>query len=143
MKHIKGRATGTRTQRRSGTFTGEVWADPLVAEEGVTMNTVYFTPGGRTHWHTHEGGQVIHVTAGQGWVATRSGGAVQVRTGDTVWTPPGEEHWHGASDHSMLVHVAVSIGKTSWLGEVDGRELAETVGGGNDDAAESDPAGGR
>lgn len=127
MKHIRGRAEGARAKRRDGTFTGEVWGDPLLpAQDGVTMNTVYFTPGGRTHWHSHEGGQVIHVTSGQGWVANRGEDAVKVRAGDTVWTPPGEEHWHGATEDALMVHVAVSMGKTAWLDEVDEAEFSRT-----------------
>ncbi len=125
MKHIKGRAEGARVEKRGGTFTGEVWGDPLMlTEDGVTMNTVYFAPRGRTHWHRHEGGQVIHVCSGEGWVADREGEAYHVRRGDTVWTPPGEEHWHGASDDAFLVHDAVSMGQTEWLDEVSDEDFA-------------------
>lgn len=30
-----------------------------------------------------------------------------VRAGDTVWTPPGEEHWHGGTNRTTLCHIAM------------------------------------
>ena len=84
----------------------------------VAINTVIFTPGARTHWHSHPGGQLLVVTAGRGIVATRSGEAHVVGNGDVIWTEPGEEHWHGACGDSLMAHMAVSHGKTRWSGEV-------------------------
>ena len=31
----------------------------------------------------------------------------EIRTGDVVWFPPGEKHWHGASPTSSMTHMAV------------------------------------
>jgi len=126
MKFIPGRADGARAEQRDEHFTGTVWGDPLMAAtDGVTMNTVYFSPSSRTHWHRHEGGQVIHVSSGGGWVAQRGEPAVKVRKGDTVWAPPGEEHWHGAAQNAFMVHVAVSMGHTEWLDEVSDEQFAD------------------
>lgn len=128
MEHMQGRASNARVTRREENFTGVVWGDPLMeATDGVTMNTVYFAPGGRTYWHRHEGGQIIHVSSGEGWVAARGAAPVKVRKGDTVWTAPGEEHWHGAADDAFLVHVAVSMGTTEWLSEVNLAETTDTT----------------
>mgnify|MGYP000005583330 CR=1 FL=1 len=30
-----------------------------------------------------------------------------IKAGDTVWIPPGEEHWHGASAYNSMVHIAI------------------------------------
>lgn len=132
MELIRGRADGARCEQRTGTFTGTVWGDPLLEQtDGVAMNTVYFSPGGRTHWHRHEGGQVLNMAAGQGWVGQRGAPAERVRAGDIVWAPPGEEHWHGASEGAFLVHTAVSLGQTEWLDEVSDEDYAaagETTG---------------
>ena len=44
-----------------------------------------------------------------------------MRAGDTVWTPPGEEHWHGATEGTMMCHLALLEGlsdggdPTTWL----------------------------
>ena len=65
------------------------------------INTVIFTPGARTYWHRHPGGQLLVVTAGRGVVATRDQGQV-ITGGDVIWAEPGEEHWHGACGDSLL-----------------------------------------
>jgi quercetin dioxygenase-like cupin family protein len=81
------------------------------------MSTVYFAPSARTYWHRHEGGQILHVLAGDGMVATRDGSAARVRADDVVWAPPGEEHWHGARSETFFVHTSAGLGGTEWLDE--------------------------
>lgn len=119
MKIINGRA-GTPTENRAGTtFTGEVWAEPVLpTTDGVTINTVTFTPGARTYWHSHEGGQILQVVVGRGFVCTDGADPVEISAGDTVWVPAGERHWHGGGADSIMIHHAVSLGRTSWEGEV-------------------------
>lgn len=116
MKIIRGREANAASERRGDTFTGEVWADPVLASTGgVTINNVLFTPRARTHWHRHERGQVLVVSSGQGRVYTRDGEGGVIRAGDTVFIPAGEEHWHGADAESYMLHLAISLGKTEWL----------------------------
>ena len=57
MKINRGREPGTTSEQRTATFTGEVWADPVLAEtEGVVVANVFFTPGaGRTGTPTSAG----------------------------------------------------------------------------------------
>jgi quercetin dioxygenase-like cupin family protein len=108
------------SELRGPTFTGRVWADALMStKDGVTVNTVFFEPGARTHWHRHEVAQVLHVTIGSGWVQTREGQGAPLTAGDTVHLSAGEEHWHGALEDSFLSHLAVSIGETQWLEPVE------------------------
>jgi quercetin dioxygenase-like cupin family protein len=115
MKIIRGRAPGGVAQQRSATFTGVVWADPVLPRTGdVTINNVFFAPGARTHWHRHERGQILHVTAGGGFVCARGEEPQRLGVGDTVWVPPGETHWHGAAAGAFLLHLAVSLGTTEW-----------------------------
>ncbi len=115
----RGRRPGTGSTQRSDTFTGTVFADSLLeATDGVMINSVLFTPGARTYWHRHEAGQVLHVTSGQGRIASRGGPVMTIDVGDTVHIPPGEEHWHGAASDTYMVHIAVSLGKADWLDEV-------------------------
>ena len=107
MRVIRGREADTPSENRTSTFTGTVWADVLIAgEPGVTVNNVFFAPRSRTYWHTHELGQVLYVTSGQGRIFNRGGEGGIIRAGDTVWIPPGEKHWHGAAPTSGLVHIA-------------------------------------
>jgi len=119
MRISRGRARGVPSEARTQTFTGEVWADPVLPEtQGVTINNVFFAPGARTHWHSHERGQVLHVLAGQGYACLRDGQPEEIRAGDVVFFEPGEEHWHGAAASSYMLHLAISLGGHDWLDPV-------------------------
>ena len=79
-----------------------------------------FHPRRPHHWHSHAVGQTLHVTSGAGLVATRDGTVIRMRPGDTVHTPPGEEHWHGGRADNMMCHLATFEGVpggdgTTWL----------------------------
>lgn len=115
---------GTRPSNRASAeyFTGAVQIEPLFQASDparVVGASVTFEPGARTAWHTHPLGQTLIVTSGLGW-AQRDGGKVEeIRPGDVVWFPPGEKHWHGATDVSAMSHIAIQEaagGKTvDWL----------------------------
>ena len=97
-------------QARNDWFTGTVWQDPIVeapAPARIRALRVAFEPGARTNWHTHPLGQTLHVTDGVGLVGLRGERPRVIRAGDTVWIPPGEEHWHGASAAVGMVHIAM------------------------------------
>ncbi len=119
MMIFHGRQAGTPSQLKSATFTGTVHADPVMpSTDGVVINNVFFSPGARTYWHTHETGQILTVTAGKGWVCMEGEAAQELKAGDTVWIAKDEKHWHGAAEDSFLLHTAISLGKTEWLEEV-------------------------
>jgi quercetin dioxygenase-like cupin family protein len=91
-------------------FTGAVRIDPLFqAPEPARASggQVTFEPGARTAWHTHPLGQTLIITSGLGWVQRDGGPIEQVRSGDIVWFPPGEKHWHGASATTAMTHIAI------------------------------------
>ncbi len=94
----------------SAWFTGAVYIDAVAAPAGgsrLSANSVHFTPGARTAWHTHPNGQTIFVTEGVG-LAQRRGGALEViRPGDRVFFEPGEDHWHGATPNRFMTHLAL------------------------------------
>ena len=104
---------GVRPTKKASSewFTGTVWQDPIVtAREPARVRalSLAFEPGGaRTAWHTHPLGQTLHVLSGSGLVGTRTGSLKQIKAGDTVWIPPGEEHWHGASPTNGMTHVPI------------------------------------
>ena len=119
MRIVHGRAEQVRSEQRSDVVTGEVWFDPVLpATDGNTVTTVFFTPGARTYWHSHEKGQILHVLAGRGLICSDGEGPRVLSTGDTVWVPAGERHWHGAAPDSFLTHTAISLGVTQWAEEV-------------------------
>jgi quercetin dioxygenase-like cupin family protein len=104
-------------------FTGDAYPYlTMPATDGVTINTVNFTPCARTYWHSHERGQILIVLAGLGLVQCQDGPVMWMRAGDTIWSPPGERHWHGASPDAYVVHTAISLGATSWDRAVDDNE---------------------
>jgi quercetin dioxygenase-like cupin family protein len=129
MKVFHGRFEGVLSEQRGPTFTGTVWADPIMpTTDNVTLNNVFFTPGGRTHWHTHEHGQVLNVIAGCGWICREGEAPQQIRTGDVVWIGPDERHWHGAAEGSYMIHMATSIGKTMWAEPVADKDYPGSKG---------------
>jgi quercetin dioxygenase-like cupin family protein len=131
---VRGRAaSGTPTQNRTETFTGTVWGDPVLptTAEGNTINSVTFTPGARTYWHQHSGGQILIVTAGLGWVCPHGEKPGVIRAGDVIWVPPGERHWHGGTTDTVLTHLAISIGRTQWLDEVSDEDYLAAIGEGS------------
>ena len=106
-------------------FTGTVRLDPLFQREAparVAGAHVTFEPGARTAWHTHPLGQTLIVTSGAGLVQREGGPIEEIRPGDVVWFPPGERHWHGASPHVAMTHIAIQEslnGKTvEWMEKV-------------------------
>jgi quercetin dioxygenase-like cupin family protein len=53
------------------TFTGDVWVDPLtrgLPPSQLNVAGVRFAPGARSAWHSHDGGQTLHVTEGRALV---------------------------------------------------------------------------
>ena len=125
MQIFHGRDNNAKSESRGATFTGQVWADPVMpTTDGVTINNVFFTPGARTFWHTHAQGQVLQVSAGKGWICVAGQQAQPIRAGDTVWIPANERHWHGAAADSYLLHMAISLGKADWQDEVTEADYA-------------------
>jgi quercetin dioxygenase-like cupin family protein len=92
-------------------FSGDVWVDMIAegrAPSRLRAGVVRFSPCARTAWHRHAVGQTLHVTEGIGLVQTRTGEVIVLRPGDTVFTPPGEWHWHGADPEYFMTHLAIS-----------------------------------
>ncbi len=92
-------------------FAGDVWVDPIVAphdaDQRTTVAKVRFAPGARTAWHSHARGQYLLVTGGIGRFGTRDGRILEVHAGQTLYTPPGEEHWHAAAPGVFMEHLAI------------------------------------
>ena len=91
-------------------FTGSVRIDPLFQKQDATKAAgalVTFEPGARTAWHTHPAGQTLIVESGLGWVQREGGPIEEIRPGDVVWFEPNEKHWHGASPHKAMSHIAI------------------------------------
>jgi quercetin dioxygenase-like cupin family protein len=106
-------------------FAGDVWLDPIAlphdGDQRMVVATVRFAPGARTAWHFHARGQYLRVTQGVGRFGTRDGNIIEVHPGQTIYTPPGQEHWHAAGENTFMEHIAMLEGAddpadtTVWL----------------------------
>jgi len=85
----------------------------------VRIYLVSFQEGARTHWHVHQGEQVLYVVEGLGHVQKWGEAVHEISPGAIVSIAPGEKHWHGAGLHSGMSHLAVTAGKTDWMEKVD------------------------
>ena len=106
-------------------FTGDVWLDRIVEPNDhsqLTIAAVHFTPGARTAWHSHDGGQTLYVTEGRGHVQLRGEAVVDLRPGDVHDTPDGHEHWHGAAHDHLVSHISITQGPAHWADHVTDAE---------------------
>lgn len=109
------------------TFTGDVWVDRVsdLPSSSLNLALVRFTPGARSAWHSHEGGQTLYVTEGRGVVQARGGEIVNLRAGDVVYAPDGEEHWHGAAPDHFMSHLSITHGAPRWGAHVTEEEYRQ------------------
>jgi quercetin dioxygenase-like cupin family protein len=92
-------------------FTGDVYIDPVARgrePSRIQVSVVRFTPGARTAWHAHTLGQTLYVTEGLGLIQSRGDAIHEIRAGDIVLTPSGEEHWHGAASDHFMTHISMT-----------------------------------
>ena len=134
MKIINANSRPT-VKASSDYFTGTVWQDPIIEADAparVRALRVSFEPEARTAWHTHPLGQTLYVISGIGLIGLRNEAPQLIKAGDTVWIPPGEEHWHGASAANSMTHIAIQEALNgsvaTWLEKVSDREYEFTEG---------------
>jgi 4-carboxymuconolactone decarboxylase len=92
-------------------FTGSVLVEMLFEATDpshASGGSVTFEAGARTAWHSHPGGQILVVTAGIGRVQQWGGPIEEIQAGDVVRIPPDQKHWHGASSHASMTHLAIT-----------------------------------
>ena len=103
-----------------GQFAGNVAQVPLHETEQPTRESfVHFEPGAHTHWHSHAGGQLLHILEGQASVQAWGEELQALSAGDTLVAAPGEKHWHGAAANTAMTQLAITSGEVTWLEEVD------------------------
>ncbi|MFL6043583.1 MAG: cupin domain-containing protein [Propionibacteriaceae bacterium] len=98
-------------QGSAETFACDVWVDMIAQGEPpsrLRVGVVRFAPGAHTAWHRHANGQTLHILDGRRLVQSRGGQVLQAGPGDTIITPPGEWHWHGAAPSHFMTHLAMS-----------------------------------
>lgn len=132
MEHITETLTAKAPAER---FTGDVYLNLIetpTEPARLASALVRFAPGARTNWHSHANGQTLYITDGVGLVGTRDGNVVRVCAGQIVKCPAGEEHWHGATDTTLMAHIAMVVGDgngdgTTWLGPVTDEQYTNAL----------------
>lgn len=107
-------------------FTGDVHPTIVLAGQEpsrVRVGSVHFAPGARTAWHSHAVGQYLHIVEGVAVLQERGGDIIELHPGQTTYTEPGIEHWHGATPDTFMVHLAI------WEAPAPGNDTAETTWG--------------
>jgi quercetin dioxygenase-like cupin family protein len=114
----------------NGYFTGDAFLEPLLAKDKnneFAMGSVTFEQGARTNWHIHPKGQILIVTEGEGLYQEKGKPAQIIKKGDVVNIPENVEHWHGASENTKMVHIAITNYKgeenVTWLKPVTDEEF--------------------
>jgi len=122
-------------QQPNDNFTGTVFANIVVTPAdnlNGTVGKVTFEPTARTNWHSHGPGQILLVTAGVGYYQEKGQPVQTIREGDVVKIPADAVHWHGASHHSGLTHIAIVAGggkdNTTWMQPVTDEEYNTAPG---------------
>jgi len=114
-------------------FTGKATITGMFQREAPSRLTgaiVHFEPGARTAWHSHPAGQTLIVTEGVGWTQLEGGEKHEFNEGDILWCPADRKHWHGATPHEGMTHIALQEmvdGKNvTWMEKVTDEEYLGT-----------------
>jgi quercetin dioxygenase-like cupin family protein len=126
MKELSVFPTGGTNDAYAKYFIGQSYLNMLSLEQ-VVVGNVTFEPSCRNNWHIHHadkgGGQMLLVTAGEGWYQEWGKPAQKLKPGDVVHIPAGVKHWHGATKNSWFQHLAIEVSgencKTEWCEPVD------------------------
>lgn len=113
-------------------FIGTSYLNMLSLEQ-VPVGNVTFEPGCRNNWHIHHaskgGGQMLLVTAGEGWYQEWGKPAQKLHPGDVVNIPANVKHWHGATKDSAFQHLAIEVPgedtSTEWCEPVDDEQYSK------------------
>jgi len=107
-------------------FTGK---NTVLEAAGVGATRRRFEAGARTAWHSHPNGQLLFVQEGRLRLQKRGQPIKELGQGESDFSGPNVEHWHGASASTPLVHVAVGFGgDTKWFAKVTDEEYSGKAG---------------
>lgn len=76
-------------------FVGQSYLNMLSTEQVVVGNVTF--------------GQMLLVTAGEGWYQEWGQKPVKLHPGSVVHIPTGVKHWHGATANSWFQHLAIEV----------------------------------
>lgn len=129
MKEMSMFAAGAFNEAYKSYFSGKSYLNMLSTEQ-VVIGNVTFEPSCRNNWHIHKaekgGGQILLVTAGEGWYQEYNKPAQRLCPGDVVHILPNVKHWHGAVKDKWFQHLAIEVSgenvQTQWCEPVSDDE---------------------
>lgn len=122
---------GEKNEAYAKYFIGNSYLNPLtMKDDGLSVFNVTFEPGARNNWHIHHashgGGQLLIVTAGEGFYQEEGKEAVSLTEGSVIAIESNVKHWHGAKRDSYFSHIAIEIPgentSNEWCEEVSEKE---------------------
>ena len=76
--------------------------------EAEGTQTVTFSPGSKTRWHTHPLEQTVIVRSGEGILQVDGQPLDTIHAGDIIRVPADTRHWLGATGNDSLVCMLVT-----------------------------------
>jgi quercetin dioxygenase-like cupin family protein len=108
--------SATQAATDAARFTG---ASRALEPGNLRISHRWFEAGARTAWHRHVEGQLLFVEKGRARVQKRGGPMREMSVGESDYTPPNVDHWHGATPDTEFTQVAVGFSETTeWLEKV-------------------------
>jgi quercetin dioxygenase-like cupin family protein len=113
-----------RAQQQSATDAARFTGESKSLEPGnLRISHRWFAAGARSAWHRHVDGQLLFVEKGRARVQKRGGPMREMSVGESDYTPPNVDHWHGATPDTEFTQVAVGFSEaTEWLEKVTDAE---------------------
>lgn len=123
--HWVSRAQGVGQVKDDPRFTG---LSTSLEATGLSVSRRRFEPGARSAWHFHDHGQLLFVEEGRARTQKRGETLREMGVGESDYTPPRVQHWHGAARHEHFVQVAVGFGSgITWLEKTTDEEYNGTA----------------
>ena len=93
--------------------------------EGLGVSRRRFEAGARSAWHSHTFGQLLFVEEGRARTQKRSQAMREMGPGESDYTGPDVEHWHGAAPGEHFIQIGVGFGSgIEWLDRTTDDEYA-------------------
>jgi quercetin dioxygenase-like cupin family protein len=113
---------GYAQQPQAALFTGK--SDTMDGKD-LSAARRHFEAGARSYWHSHDNGQLLLVEKGRMRTAKRGQTMKELGPGESDFTGPAVQHWHGAAPTQELVQINVGFsGGTKWLEAVTDDEYS-------------------
>jgi quercetin dioxygenase-like cupin family protein len=101
---------GQQTPEQQALNAARVGNSKTMEAEGLLGQRRLFEAGSRTYWHSHDNGFITFVEKGRGRVQHRGEAMKELKPGEMDYTPPGVEHWHGATENESFTQIGVTFG---------------------------------